>query len=99
QLSHLGNYVSDGVGNYVSVRPLQVGNSVSADIDRFTQATTSTAAQGSGFGLYIVQRLAEVNGGHVSYQPGQPTGACFTVTLPAATHLPEDVDETARSGT
>jgi hypothetical protein len=27
----LGNYVSDGVGNYVSVTPPQVGNSVSAD--------------------------------------------------------------------
>jgi signal transduction histidine kinase len=67
--------------------------------DRFTQATTSTAAQGSGFGLYIVQRLAEVNSGHISYQPGQPTGACFTVTLPAANHIPETADETARSGT
>ena len=38
-----------------------------------------------------------VNGGHISYQPGQPTGACFSVTLPAATHIPETGDETPRS--
>jgi hypothetical protein len=31
----LGNYVSDRVGNYVSVRPLQVGNSVSADMREY----------------------------------------------------------------
>jgi integrase len=27
----MGNYLSEGVGNYVSVRPLQVGNYMSAD--------------------------------------------------------------------
>ena len=52
--------------------------------DRFTRATTATNAHGSGLGLYIVQRLAEVNGGHVTYHPRQPTGAAFTLTLPAA---------------
>jgi signal transduction histidine kinase len=91
-------------GGQVTLEVSDAGPGVAAEFvdhlfDRFTQATTSLAAQGSGFGLYIVQRLAEVNGGHVSYQPGQPTGARFTVTLPAATHLPESVDETARSGT
>jgi signal transduction histidine kinase len=58
--------------------------------DRFSRATTETTKQGSGFGLYIVQRLAEANGGHITYQPGQPTGACFTVTLPAATVVPAE---------
>jgi signal transduction histidine kinase len=50
--------------------------------ERFTRAATST--QGSGFGLYIVQRLAEANNGHINYQPRQPTGARFVLTLPAA---------------
>jgi signal transduction histidine kinase len=89
-------------GGQVTLEVSDAGPGVPAEFvdhlfDRFTQATTSTAAQGSGFGLYIVQRLAEVNGGHISYQPAQPTGARFTVTLPAATHLPETVEEAARS--
>jgi len=53
--------------------------------DRFTRATTANVTHGSGLGLYIVQRLAEVNGGHVTYHARQPTGASFTLTLPAAT--------------
>ena len=72
------------------------GEFVDQLFDRFTRATTVTTEQGSGFGLYIVQRLAEVNGGHITYQPGQPTGARFTVTLPAATVVPA---ETAGSTT
>jgi signal transduction histidine kinase len=51
--------------------------------DRFTRAAAAST-HGSGFGLYIVQRLAEANDGHVSYQPCQPTGACFVLALPAA---------------
>jgi hypothetical protein len=30
----MGNYLSEGVGNYVSVRPLQVGNYMSADTNQ-----------------------------------------------------------------
>jgi signal transduction histidine kinase len=77
------------VGDLVSVEVADAGPGVPAEFvdrlfDRFTRATTATAVHGSGFGLYIVQRLAEANGGQISYQPGQPTGACFTLTLPAA---------------
>jgi signal transduction histidine kinase len=91
-------------GGQVTVEVRDAGPGVPVEFvdhlfDRFSQATTSAAAQGSGFGLYIVQRLAEVNGGHVSYQPGQPTGASFIVALPAATNVPETVAEAACSGT
>jgi signal transduction histidine kinase len=51
--------------------------------DRFTRASAVTDIHGSGFGLYIVQRLAEANGGHVAYHARHPTGSCFTLTLPA----------------
>jgi signal transduction histidine kinase len=37
-----------------------------------------------GFGLAIVKALAEAHGGAVSYLPGEPRGACFRLTLPAA---------------
>lgn len=41
------------------------------------------AKAGSGLGLYIVQTLAQANGGSVLYWPGEP-GARFTLSLPAA---------------
>ena len=40
-------------------------------VDRFTRAAT-TSTHGSSFGLYIAQRLAESNNGHISYQPATP---------------------------
>jgi signal transduction histidine kinase len=54
--------------------------------ERFTRATTGAAAQqpGSGFGLYVVGRLAEANGCRVTYARREPTGACFRLVLPAA---------------
>jgi signal transduction histidine kinase len=53
--------------------------------DRFARAETgiATQKQGTGFGLYIVQQLTQVNGGRIDYRPGRPRGACFVVTLPA----------------
>ncbi len=54
--------------------------------DRFTRATTGVAARqsGSGFGLYIVGRLAEANGCRLTYSPATPSGSRFRLDLPAA---------------
>jgi PAS domain S-box-containing protein len=54
--------------------------------DRFTRASTGAAARqaGSGFGLYIVGRLAEANGCGLRYSPGTPSGSRFRLDLPAA---------------
>jgi signal transduction histidine kinase len=76
-------------GDQVAIDVADAGPGVPAEFinrlfDRFTRAATATAVHGSGFGLYIAQRLAEANGGQITYRPGQPTGACFTLTLPAA---------------
>jgi signal transduction histidine kinase len=76
-------------GNTIAIEVGDAGPGVPAEFvdrlfDRFTRATTATTEHGSGFGLYIVRRLAEVNGGDISYQARQPSGACFTLTLPAA---------------
>jgi signal transduction histidine kinase len=37
---------------------------------------------GSGLGLYIVRRIAESHGGRATYQPRDPSGSRFVVTLP-----------------
>jgi signal transduction histidine kinase len=83
-------------GNEVIIEVSDGGPGVPAEFithlfDRFTRAaTTATNTHGSGLGLYIVQRLAEANGGHVTYQTRHPTGACFTLTLPAASSVTDD---------
>jgi PAS domain S-box-containing protein len=53
--------------------------------DRFTRARSGIASgqqAGSGFGLYIVERLAEANGCRLTYAPGEPTGSRFSLELP-----------------
>jgi signal transduction histidine kinase len=41
-----------------------------------------TSARGTGLGLFVVRALAEAQGGTVTYTPGQPRGAVFTLRLP-----------------
>ncbi|MFI1987764.1 PAS domain S-box protein [Actinoplanes sp. NPDC020271] len=48
--------------------------------ERYTRAS-GTAAEGHGLGLHIVASLAEANGGHVGYRPGEPTGSVFMLHL------------------
>ncbi|MBW3620359.1 MAG: HAMP domain-containing histidine kinase [Actinobacteria bacterium] len=52
--------------------------------DRFSRARVEdgAAATGSGLGLAVVASLTAANGGRVAYEPCEPTGACFTVSLP-----------------
>ncbi|WP_328472989.1 sensor histidine kinase [Actinoplanes sp. NBC_00393] len=53
--------------------------------DRFTRAGSgvATTKPGTGLGLYLVHQLATAGGLHVGYQPHEPRGATFVVTLPA----------------
>src|SRR5450631_67683 len=74
----------------VEVRVLDHGPGVPPEFlprlfGRFARADTSAtkAHKGSGLGLSIVRGLAEVNGGHVRYEPNVPNGSCFVVELPA----------------
>jgi len=47
-------------------------------------STASRAGGGTGLGLYIVRRIAEEEGGSVRYEPRDPRGSQFTISLPAA---------------
>jgi K+-sensing histidine kinase KdpD len=53
---------------------------------RLDGSPVRVAAQqsGSGFGLYIVGRLAEANGCRLTYSPVSPTGSRFRLQLPSA---------------
>jgi signal transduction histidine kinase len=51
--------------------------------ERFARADrTARTREGTGLGLSIVQGLAEANGGEAWYQPREPHGSCFGLTLP-----------------
>jgi signal transduction histidine kinase len=53
--------------------------------DRYSRADeTLRQRSGSGLGLYLVDKLARASGGSVRYEPNEPHGSCFVVTLPAA---------------
>lgn len=53
--------------------------------ERFFRIDDSLTAQsqGCGLGLSISRRLLAGLGGTLEYEPGQPNGACFVVTLPS----------------
>lgn len=51
--------------------------------DRYSRAGT-TRDNGSGLGLHLVDKFARACGGTVRYEPNDPTGSRFIVTLPAA---------------
>jgi signal transduction histidine kinase len=53
--------------------------------DRFSRADVGVAATkaGSGLGLYFVRQLARAGDLTIDYQPNQPHGAVFTLSLPA----------------
>jgi signal transduction histidine kinase len=48
----------------------------------FDPFVRSSIVDGNGLGLAIVAELAGALHGDVGYEPNEPTGACFSVTLP-----------------
>lgn len=52
--------------------------------ERFSRAAEDHKDEGTGLGLSIVKELSRALGGEVHYEPVEPTGARFVVSLPAA---------------
>ncbi|MBM2614131.1 PAS domain S-box protein [Actinoplanes sp. LDG1-06] len=76
-------------GEQVTIRVADRGEGVPAKFvphlfDRFARADSgvATTTAGTGLGLYLVRQLAQAGGLDVSYEPNQPQGAVFTVTVP-----------------
>ena len=71
-----------------------------AIFDRFFRLDPSRtrATGGAGLGLAIVAAIAAVHGGRVEVSAAQPTGAVFTVRLPALTPAAVPTVAAARSG-
>jgi len=69
----------------VEIKVSDRGPGVSATVapHLFTPFCTSKAA-GTGLGLAMSRTIAVANDGNLDYHPNLPTGACFTLTLPAA---------------
>jgi len=61
---------------------------VEADRERmfapFARGERASEARGTGLGLSIARRLAEVQGGRLTYEPGAEAGSRFVLTVPAA---------------
>jgi signal transduction histidine kinase len=51
--------------------------------ERFTRGAT-TSSEGAGLGLSIAQSYARAHGGSLTYEPADPHGARFRLTLPSA---------------
>jgi signal transduction histidine kinase len=73
---------------YVSLDVIDRGPGVPADFrdqmfDEYTRAE-GTAVEGVGLGLYVVQVLAQAQGGTVVYADHPDGGAVFTLSLPAS---------------
>jgi two-component system, OmpR family, sensor kinase len=58
-----------------------------------SQPSRARASGGVGLGLSIVKAIVTAHGGEVLAANGEPTGAVFTVRLPALEPLPADVTE------
>ena len=76
-------------GEQVAIRVADHGEGVPPEFaphlfDRFTRADSgvATTAPGTGLGLYLVRQLAQAGGLNVTYEPNQPNGAVFILTVP-----------------
>ena len=49
--------------------------------ERFFRASNATNIQGTGLGLHIVSKYAELMNGHISFKSELEKGSCFTISF------------------
>lgn len=69
--SRNGNVQLDVVDNGSGVAP--------GSVDQIFEPFYTTAASGTGLGLYIARELCEINQAHLSYRPATGGGSCFRI--------------------
>jgi hypothetical protein len=84
-------------GSTVQVAVSDAGAGVPAEFvaqlfDRFTRGESTSGTLGTGLGLFILRRLADANGGTVTYRPNIPHGSVFVIHLEVATPPPPPTD-------
>ena len=82
--------VSPAEGETVAIRVSDHGSGVPPEFvpylfERFARGDQSGSGEGSGLGLAISQGLARAQGGDIRYEPHEPVGATFVVTVPDST--------------
>jgi two-component system sensor histidine kinase FlrB len=51
-------------------------------LDHLFTPFATTKSDGTGLGLAISRTIVEAHHGNLAYRSLEPTGACFTITLP-----------------
>lgn len=85
--------VSDNGDVHVSVRDYGIGIPETEQKDlfqRFFRASNALNIQGTGLGLHIVQRYADMMGGKVSFVSTPDQGSTFWVDIPANSDFPSE---------
>jgi two-component system sensor kinase FixL len=66
------------------IQVIDTGPGLSPEVaERLFQPFTTTKESGMGVGLSICREIVEAHHGRITYGANEPTGAIFTVTLPA----------------
>lgn len=79
--------IVSGIGEQVQIQVRDHGIGISAEaqqriFQRYERASDSRDYNGLGLGLYIVQRIVEAHGGHITLASEPGAGTVFTVLLP-----------------
>lgn len=67
-------------------------NDVKAIFDYFYQSTGIGSSSGTGIGLALAKKLAQLHGGELEYESNQKGGSTFTLTLPVSEGFYEEDD-------
>jgi two-component system, cell cycle sensor histidine kinase and response regulator CckA len=92
--TRLRGYADLPDGSYVSVKVIDTGSGIPADLlEKIYEPffTTKGVGEGTGLGLATVYGIVKQTGGYIFVDSTQGEGTCFTILLPS--HDPESVEQ------